>query len=82
VVYDSTLVTFTYDEASGTIKTIHLTHNGFISSIRYRQIGSVDALTSRARKKKNAISEHKNVSLTQLLSVCAATRLRCDSTAL
>lgn len=39
VIYDSTLVTFTYDEASGTVKTIHLTHNGFISSIRYRQTG-------------------------------------------
>uniref|UniRef100_A0A8C5F4S5 Teneurin transmembrane protein 1 n=1 Tax=Gadus morhua TaxID=8049 RepID=A0A8C5F4S5_GADMO len=39
VVYDSTLVTFTYDEALGTVKTIHLTHNGFISSIRYRQTG-------------------------------------------
>uniref|UniRef100_A0A8C4HPG2 Teneurin-2 n=1 Tax=Dicentrarchus labrax TaxID=13489 RepID=A0A8C4HPG2_DICLA len=44
VVYDSTLVTFTYDDASGTVKTIHLTHNGFISSIRYRQTGP---LTSR-----------------------------------
>uniref|UniRef100_A0A8D3EBD1 Teneurin transmembrane protein 1 n=1 Tax=Scophthalmus maximus TaxID=52904 RepID=A0A8D3EBD1_SCOMX len=44
VVYDSTLVTFTYDESSGTVKTIHLTHNGFISSIRYRQTGP---LTSR-----------------------------------
>uniref|UniRef100_A0A3B4ALP1 EGF-like domain-containing protein n=1 Tax=Periophthalmus magnuspinnatus TaxID=409849 RepID=A0A3B4ALP1_9GOBI len=44
VVYDSSLATFTYDEASGTIKTIHLTHNGFISSIRYRQTGP---LTSR-----------------------------------
>lgn len=40
VVYDSTLVTFTYDDASGTVKTIHLTHNGFISSIRYRQTGT------------------------------------------
>lgn len=40
VIYDSTLVTFTYDEASGTVKTIHLTHNGFISSIRYRQTGN------------------------------------------
>lgn len=40
VIYDSTLVTFTYDEASGTVKTIHLTHNGFISSIRYRQTGT------------------------------------------
>uniref|UniRef100_A0A674NRX2 Teneurin-2 n=1 Tax=Takifugu rubripes TaxID=31033 RepID=A0A674NRX2_TAKRU len=44
VVYDSTLVTFTYDDASGTVKTIHLTHSGFISSIRYRQTGP---LTSR-----------------------------------
>lgn len=39
MVYDSTLVTFTYDDASGTVKTIHLTHSGFISSIRYRQTG-------------------------------------------
>uniref|UniRef100_A0A3Q3W7D0 Uncharacterized protein n=1 Tax=Mola mola TaxID=94237 RepID=A0A3Q3W7D0_MOLML len=44
VVYDSTLVTFTYDDASGMVKTIHLTHKGFISSIRYRQTGP---LTSR-----------------------------------
>uniref|UniRef100_H3DEB4 Teneurin transmembrane protein 1 n=1 Tax=Tetraodon nigroviridis TaxID=99883 RepID=H3DEB4_TETNG len=44
VVYDSTLVTFTYDDTSGTVKTIHLTHNGFSSSIRYRQTGP---LTSR-----------------------------------
>lgn len=43
VVYDSTLVTFTYDDASGTVKTIHLTHNGFISSIRYRQTGTTQA---------------------------------------
>lgn len=43
VIYDSTLVTFTYDEASGTVKTIHLTHNGFISSIRYRQTGEEHA---------------------------------------
>lgn len=41
VVYDSTLVTFTYDDASGTVKTIHLTHNGFSSSIRYRQTGAL-----------------------------------------
>lgn len=40
VVYDSTLVTFTYDDSSGTVKTIHLTHNGFSSSIRYRQTGA------------------------------------------
>lgn len=40
VVYDSTLVTFTYDEASSTVKTIHLTHDGFMSSIRYRQTGT------------------------------------------
>ncbi|XP_019739458.1 teneurin-1 [Hippocampus comes] len=40
VTYDSTLVTFTYDEASGSVKIIHLTHNGFISSIRYRQTGT------------------------------------------
>ena len=45
VVYDSTLVTFTYDDASGTVKTIHLTHNGFISSIRYRQTGTTHACT-------------------------------------
>ena len=39
VLYDSTLVTFTYDEAAGAIKTIHLMQDGFICSIRYKQTG-------------------------------------------
>ncbi|XP_028838549.1 teneurin-1 isoform X2 [Denticeps clupeoides] len=39
VLYDSTLVTFTYDEAAGSIKTIHLMQDGFICSIRYKQTG-------------------------------------------
>lgn len=55
VVYDSTLVTFTYDDASGTVKTIHLTHNGFISSIRYRQTGTFKntVLQFQCRQKLN-----------------------------
>lgn len=39
IIYDTTLVTFTYDDSSGMIKTIHLMHNGFICTIRYRQTG-------------------------------------------
>lgn len=49
VVYDSTLVTFTYDDASGMVKTIHLTHNGFISSIRYRQTGNPTRTHTRSQ---------------------------------
>lgn len=52
VVYDSSLVTFTYDEASGTVKTIHLTHNGFISSIRYRQTGTDSPVVTAMEKKR------------------------------
>ncbi|XP_026066564.1 teneurin-1-like isoform X1 [Carassius auratus] len=39
ILYDSTLVTFTYDEATGAVKTIHLMHEGFVCTIRYRQTG-------------------------------------------
>nr|XP_055125078.1 teneurin-1 isoform X3 [Symphalangus syndactylus] len=39
VLYDTTQVTFTYEESSGVIKTIHLMHDGFICTIRYRQTG-------------------------------------------
>ncbi|XP_026796322.3 teneurin-1 isoform X2 [Pangasianodon hypophthalmus] len=39
IIYDTTLVTFTYDDYSGMIKTIHLMHDGFICTIRYRQTG-------------------------------------------
>nr|XP_006632818.2 PREDICTED: teneurin-1 isoform X1 [Lepisosteus oculatus]XP_015206937.1 PREDICTED: teneurin-1 isoform X1 [Lepisosteus oculatus]XP_015206938.1 PREDICTED: teneurin-1 isoform X1 [Lepisosteus oculatus] len=39
VLYDTTLVTFTYDDSSGVVKTIHLMHEGFICTIRYRQTG-------------------------------------------
>uniref|UniRef100_A0A8C9T954 Teneurin transmembrane protein 1 n=1 Tax=Scleropages formosus TaxID=113540 RepID=A0A8C9T954_SCLFO len=39
ILYDTTLVTFTYDESSGVVKTIHLMHEGFICTIRYRQTG-------------------------------------------
>ncbi|KAL4648805.1 teneurin-1-like [Arapaima gigas] len=39
ILYDTSLVTFTYDEASGGVKTIHLMHEGFICTIRYRQTG-------------------------------------------
>ncbi|XP_064184438.1 teneurin-1-like isoform X1 [Anguilla rostrata] len=39
ILYDTTLVTFTYDDASGVVKTIHLMHEGFICTIRYRQTG-------------------------------------------
>ncbi|KAM7161184.1 teneurin-1 isoform 2-T2 [Macrochelys suwanniensis] len=39
ILYDITQVTFTYEESSGVIKTIHLMHDGFICTIRYRQTG-------------------------------------------
>lgn len=39
VLYDTTQVTFTYEESSGVIKTIHLIHEGFVCTIRYRQTG-------------------------------------------
>lgn len=39
VLYDSTVVSFTYDEASGALKTIHLMQEGFVCTIRYRQTG-------------------------------------------
>ncbi|XP_054532450.1 teneurin-1 isoform X3 [Pan troglodytes] len=39
VLYDTTQVTLTYEESSGVMKTIHLMHDGFICTIRYRQTG-------------------------------------------
>ncbi|XP_075053480.1 teneurin-3 isoform X11 [Mixophyes fleayi] len=39
VLYDSTRVSFTYDETAGVLKTVNLQGDGFICTIRYRQIG-------------------------------------------
>ncbi|KAL2077775.1 hypothetical protein ACEWY4_027279 [Coilia grayii] len=39
ILYDTTLVTFTHNDSSGVVKTVHLTHEGFVCTIRYRQIG-------------------------------------------
>ncbi|KAI5624951.1 teneurin-3 isoform X2, partial [Silurus asotus] len=39
VVYDSTRVSFTYDETTGVLKTVNLQSEGFICTIRYRQLG-------------------------------------------
>ncbi|KAM5146383.1 teneurin-1 isoform 2-T2 [Mantella aurantiaca] len=39
ILYDTTQITFTYEESSGVIKTIHLIHEGFVCTIRYRQTG-------------------------------------------
>lgn len=39
IIYDTTLVTFTYDDSSGMIKTIHLMQDGSVCTIRYRQTG-------------------------------------------
>uniref|UniRef100_A0A6I8RDM9 Teneurin-1 n=1 Tax=Xenopus tropicalis TaxID=8364 RepID=A0A6I8RDM9_XENTR len=39
IVYDTTQITFTYEETSGVIKTIHLMHEGFVCAIRYRKTG-------------------------------------------
>ncbi|ERE78814.1 teneurin-4 [Cricetulus griseus] len=37
--YDTTKVSFTYDETAGMLKTINLQNEGFTCTIRYRQIG-------------------------------------------
>ncbi|MFT7815220.1 teneurin-3-like [Arapaima gigas] len=39
MLYDSTRVSFTYDETAGVLKTVNLQSEGFICTIRYRQIG-------------------------------------------
>lgn len=39
VVYDSTRVSFTYDETLSVLKTVNLQSEGFICTIRYRQLG-------------------------------------------
>ncbi|XP_056620478.1 teneurin-3 isoform X3 [Triplophysa dalaica] len=39
ILYDSTRVSFTYDETAGVLKTVNLQSESFICSIRYRQIG-------------------------------------------
>ncbi|XP_035525860.1 teneurin-3 [Morone saxatilis] len=39
ILYDSTRVSFTYDEMAGVLKTVNLQNEGFICSIRYRQVG-------------------------------------------
>uniref|UniRef100_A0A8C7FJ19 Teneurin transmembrane protein 3 n=1 Tax=Oncorhynchus kisutch TaxID=8019 RepID=A0A8C7FJ19_ONCKI len=39
VLYDITRVSFTYDEMAGVLKTVNLQNEGFICSIRYRQVG-------------------------------------------
>ncbi|XP_028815540.1 teneurin-3 isoform X2 [Denticeps clupeoides] len=39
VLFDSTKVTFTFDETVGVLKTINLQSEGFICTIRYRQLG-------------------------------------------
>lgn len=39
ILYDSSRVSFTYDETAGVLKTVNLQSEGFICSIRYRQIG-------------------------------------------
>lgn len=41
ILYDTTQVSFTYEESTGVIKTIHLMHDGFICTIRYRQTGGL-----------------------------------------
>ncbi|XP_048118438.1 teneurin-3 isoform X2 [Alosa alosa] len=41
VLYDSTKVTFTFDETVGVLKTINLQNEAFICTIRYRQLGAL-----------------------------------------
>ncbi|XP_036392110.1 teneurin-4 isoform X1 [Megalops cyprinoides] len=39
ILYDATRVAFTYDETAGMLKTVNLQNEGFVCTIRYRQIG-------------------------------------------
>lgn len=39
ILYDTTKIAFTYDEAAGMLKTVNLQNDGFMCTIRYRQIG-------------------------------------------
>ncbi|XP_078252785.1 teneurin-3-like isoform X2 [Rhinoraja longicauda] len=39
LLYDGTRVSFTYDEAAGVLKTVNLQSEGFICTVRYRQVG-------------------------------------------
>ncbi|KAM8842716.1 LOW QUALITY PROTEIN: teneurin-3 [Synchiropus picturatus] len=39
ILYDSTRISFTYDESAGVLKTVNLQSEGFICSIRYRHLG-------------------------------------------
>ncbi|KAL2089213.1 hypothetical protein ACEWY4_016112 [Coilia grayii] len=41
VLYDSTKVTFTFDETAGVLKTINLQNEAFICTIRFRQLGAL-----------------------------------------
>ncbi|XP_078268670.1 teneurin-1 isoform X1 [Rhinoraja longicauda] len=43
ILYDTTQVNFTYDEAAGVIKTIQLVHEGFTCTVRFRQTGPLVA---------------------------------------
>ncbi|XP_048400349.1 teneurin-1 isoform X3 [Stegostoma tigrinum] len=43
IIYDTTQVNFTYDEAAGVIKTIQLIHEGFTCTVRFRQTGPLIA---------------------------------------
>lgn len=56
ILYDSTLVTFTYDEATGAVKTIHLMHEGFVCTIRYRQTGTEQQIDSFFTRTQTHIS--------------------------
>uniref|UniRef100_A0A4W4EMW3 Teneurin transmembrane protein 3 n=1 Tax=Electrophorus electricus TaxID=8005 RepID=A0A4W4EMW3_ELEEL len=39
VLYDGARATFTYDETTGVLKTVNLQSEGFVCTIRYRQLG-------------------------------------------
>lgn len=60
ILYDSTLITFTYDEATGAVKTIHLMHEGFVCTIRYRQTGKSSSISSISAITFYVLSNHTN----------------------
>lgn len=57
ILYDTTLVTYTYEEASGGVKTIHLMNQGFMCTIRYRQTGTTIQTNLLANLMRNSTQE-------------------------
>ncbi|KAG5209491.1 hypothetical protein JEQ12_017056, partial [Ovis aries] len=46
IVYDSTAITFGYDETTGVLKMVNLQSGGFSCTIRYRKIGPLEGMVN------------------------------------